>query len=323
MKSRIAFLMIAISCFHAQASIRCFQAFNFDEKPSFMIEKTDLQRDLNNWLMVDAEKGVPPLHQRRLLIREDFQGPADVVVLMLHGLYNSPAWLTSIEDVFRPNGEPVMMSRLAGHFEKDSKALTKIEWQQWLNEAEADFQLAKRLGKKVVLVGHSTGALLMTWIAIKHSEDVQALALFSPAFGVHPLAQIGAWISKTTGFSPLKPDGKRLVGHAGIEVAKASLAFKNWLSEQSRENLQYAAERLSSVPIWIGNTKMDIVIQQAQSRDFFEALKSFPANPAKREDYWIPISKLVLHDAITTTGNKRLDEMKMSLAEFLRDAGQK
>ena len=73
-----------------------------------------------------------------------------------------------------------------------------VRWEEWLADAEADLALAQDFGDKVVLMGHSTGALLLTWLAIRNPVKVAGLILFSPAFGVNSFARAGAWASYVT-----------------------------------------------------------------------------------------------------------------------------
>jgi esterase/lipase len=51
-------------------------------------------------------------------------------------------------------------------------------------DAEEAYQIGKKLGDKVILVGTSTGATLALWLAEKHN-DVAGLILISPNIGVY------------------------------------------------------------------------------------------------------------------------------------------
>jgi pimeloyl-ACP methyl ester carboxylesterase len=70
---------------------------------------------------------------------------------------------------------------MRGHFETDRSVLKRtVQWEEWLADAEADLALAQKLGGKVVLMGHSTGALLLTWLAIRNPEKIAGLILDRP-----------------------------------------------------------------------------------------------------------------------------------------------
>jgi pimeloyl-ACP methyl ester carboxylesterase len=117
--------------------------------------------------------------------------------------------------------------------------------------AEAQLALAQRLGGKVVLMGHSTGALLLTWLASRNPVKVADLILFSPAFGVHSFAQTGAWASYLTRIDLVTAERKVSTSHSGLEVDRAARAFRAWLRANSRDGrpYTYASERLKDVPV--------------------------------------------------------------------------
>jgi pimeloyl-ACP methyl ester carboxylesterase len=178
--------------------------------------------------------------------------------------------------------------------------------------------LAQKLGDKVVLMGHSTGALLLTWLAIRNPDKVAALILFSPAFGVHSFAQAAAWASYLTTIDLVTADGKISTGHSGLEVERAARAFRAWLRANSRDGrpYTYASEQLKDVPVWMANTAADIVIQKQEARAFMGALKR-KSSSAVRKELWLPYSKVVPHDATITPSNPDLPLIKNSLREFL------
>ena len=213
-----------------------------------------------------------------------------------------------------------LVSRMRGHFETDRSVLKRtVRWEEWLADAEADFALAQKLGDNVVLMGHSTGALLLTWLAIRNPDKVAGLILFSPAFGVHSLAQAGAWASYLTRMDLVAAGDKVSTGHSGLEVGQAARAFRAWLRANSRDGrpYTYASERLKDVPVWMANTAADIVIQKREARAFMVALQGKRPSGASRKELWLPYSRVVRHDAIITPSNPDLPLIKDSLREFL------
>lgn len=171
--------------------------------------------------------------------------------------------MTDLAQVLANHSGNTLVSRMRGHFEADRSVLKRtVRWEEWLADAEADLALAQNLGGKVVLMGHSTGALLLTWLAIRNPDEVAGLILFSPAFGLHAFARTGAWTSYLTGINLATPDGKLQTGHSGLEVDRAVRAFRAWLRANSRDGrpYTYASERLRDVPVWMANTEADLVI---------------------------------------------------------------
>jgi esterase/lipase len=285
--------------------------------------KEDLKAQLALWLAADQKVGVPELHRRRLLLRAgslDNPEPTALSALVVHGLHDSPKAMTDLAEVVANHSVNTLVSRMRGHFEADRSVLKRtVRWEEWLADAEADLALAQKLGGKSVLMGHSTGALLLTWLAIRNPDKIAGLILFSPAFGVHSFAQTGAWTSYLTGINLTSANGKFQTGHSGLEVDRAARAFRAWLRANSQDgrSYTYAAERLKNVPVWMANTAADIVIQKQEARAFIEGLKGNGAFTTAREELWLPYSRGVLHNAIIAPSNPDLPLIKASLCDFL------
>jgi pimeloyl-ACP methyl ester carboxylesterase len=130
-----------------------------------------------------------------------------------------------------------LVSRMRGHF--DRSICAQGNRAGLLADTEVDFALAQKLGGEVVLMGHSTGALLLTWLAIRNPGKVARLILLSPAFGVHSLAQAGAWTAYLTRIDLVTADGEVSTGHSGLEVSRAARAFRAWLRANSRDGGLY------------------------------------------------------------------------------------
>jgi pimeloyl-ACP methyl ester carboxylesterase len=285
--------------------------------------KEDLKTQVALWLAADQKVGVPELHQRRLLLRAGSltnPEPTALSALVSHGLHDSPKAMTHLAEVVAGHLVNTLVSRMRGHFETDRSVLKRtVQWGEWLADAEADLALAQKLGGKLVLMGHSTGALLLTWLAIRDPEKVAGLILFSPAFGVHSFAQTGAWASYLTEINLTNANGKLQTGHSGLEVDQAGRAFRAWLRANSRDGrpYTYAAERLKNIPVWMANTAADIVIQKQEARAFIAALKGHGASAVSREELWLPYSRGVRHNAIIMQSNPDLPLIKESLRDFL------
>jgi len=240
--------------------------------------------------------------------------------LVIHGLHDSPKAVMDLAEVVANHSVNTFVSRMRGHFETDRSVLNRtVRWEEWLADAEADLALAQKLGGKVVLMGHSTGGLLLTWLAIRNPVKVAGLILFSPAFGIHSFAQAGAWVSYLTRIDLITAGGKVSAGHSGLEVGRAARAFRAWLRANSRDGrpYTYASERLQDVPVWVANTAADIVIQKQEARAFMGALKENGSSAISRKELWLPYSRVVRHDAIIMPSNPDLPLIKSSLREFL------
>lgn len=280
----------------------------------------ETKQRLHSWAAQDSALGVPEAH-RRYVVTFPESIANENSMLAIHGLYNSPLWMKLIADIFQRQHMNSMVSRLSGHYESNANLMKRdIRWQTWLHEAERDLALAQKLGKKVVLAGHSTGALMLVWSAMKYPDAVKGMFLISPAFGVLPSTDFGAWFGDTTGITIGGNGGRLVTGHAGLEVGRAMTAFKHWLQQQSNKNedFSYAAEKLRNIPIWIGNTCGDYIISQSESDRFFQALKQ--NSVAARQEFWVPLKYFVKHDAIGTVKNPHVNDMLTSMESFLLES---
>ncbi len=74
-------------------------------------------------------------------------------------------------------------TRLTGHG-RGSEAMAEGSVKAWVNDMHEALEIGKRLGRKVALVGCSTGATLALWQAAQGDvEALAALVLISPNFG--------------------------------------------------------------------------------------------------------------------------------------------
>jgi pimeloyl-ACP methyl ester carboxylesterase len=276
-------------------------------------------KDLEQWEKEEFALGVPKKDQKRILWSRKKGESTSIIAIFIHGLYNSPSAFSSFEPLFIKNSINVLSIRLKGHRESNQNIMKReIEWPIWKQQIEADFLLAKKLGQKIIFVGHSTGALFSAWIAAQYPDDVAGLILFSPAFGIHPYAQLGAHFGEWTQLYPINAEGKLLSGHAALQVIKATKSFKEWQRKLAKEDSEYLAKRLSTIPIWMGNTK-NYVIKKSNASQFMKSVKKYNPNVKVRNDFWIPYYKFVLHDEITTKKNPVLPQIKESIFEFLNE----
>ena len=103
-------------------------------------------------------------------------------VLVIHGAYSSPLHFKAMSQAFFNAGHNVISILLPGHWEKDLRSLDKTSYHQWIAEVDVAYELAKTMGDKVVIAGHSLGGLLAVEQSSKRPEhELTAIILFSPA----------------------------------------------------------------------------------------------------------------------------------------------
>lgn len=74
-------------------------------------------------------------------------------------------------------------TRLRGHG-RGSSAMLEGSVNAWVNDMHEAVEIGKRLGRRVVIMGSSTGGTLATWQAVQgDGDEIAALVLISPNFG--------------------------------------------------------------------------------------------------------------------------------------------
>lgn len=127
----------------------------------------------------------------------------ELVVLFLHGFSASPPEISPVDDqIANALGANLLRFRFAGHgmkpVERGGQALLhRATPTNLLKDAAVAFACARMIGKRVIILGSSTGGTLATWLACHPGfaphHDVAALILFSPAYGLcKPSANIYA-----------------------------------------------------------------------------------------------------------------------------------
>lgn len=215
-------------------------------------------------------------------------------IVSVHGLWGGwtqfSAMLDPIYDLAQPNAIELT---LPGHPKRDTgspilqeekKLSSKFE--DWLVAIEETLRIAKELGEKTIIVGHSTGGLLAIAMALKHPNLVDATVLIEPSLRVRSLVNWGACFSKNVpdvlinGVGKLlgRPISKTVDIEMGCEVQK--------LADQvfSQENSYAEVARQIRTPILMINNEYDEVVSPDINREFFAELKSPKAYVSLNKD---------------------------------------
>jgi esterase/lipase len=107
--------------------------------------------------------------------------PTDLSIVFLHGFTATRREVHPLfERVADELGANVFYARLRGHG-RDGGALGDVEVRHWLEDAVEAYAIGKRIGRRVVVAGSSTGGTLAVWLAARRSDDaLAALVLLSP-----------------------------------------------------------------------------------------------------------------------------------------------
>jgi carboxylesterase len=109
--------------------------------------------------------------------------------LILHGFTSSLDCVREIEPPLTALGLPTRMPVLRGHGGDTPETLRGVMWPAWLEDSEAAMQNLLNEAEKVILIGHSMGALLALQLAGKYPAQVDSLVAAAAALQLaSPLA---------------------------------------------------------------------------------------------------------------------------------------
>lgn len=151
------------------------------------IDHLVLPLDLERYL-TEAESRVPDLRAgtEKLILWADLakRSTTPISVVYLHGFSATRQETSPLsEHIARRLGANLFLTRLTGHG-RDGAALAQASVNDWLNDANEALEIGRRLGNRVVVIGSSTGGTLATWLGTRQADDLLALVLLSPNFGV-------------------------------------------------------------------------------------------------------------------------------------------
>lgn len=130
--------------------------------------------------------------------------PTDKVIVLFHGLSDSPFYLRSIAQSFFQQGYNVVVGLLAGHGKKnaDDDMEDPELANRWRKNVSDVVTLASNLGDKTYLGGFSTGGALAAEYVVIHPDELNGLLLFSGALqlddSVESIANVWGirWLAK-------------------------------------------------------------------------------------------------------------------------------
>ena len=116
----------------------------------------------------------------------------DNVIVLIHGLTDSPHYVQAIAEDLAKFGFNVMLPLLPAHgLKRPSRAFRRLKHTDWLNTVAAMCDIAKQLGQQVSMGGLSTGGALSVHKAITDPQSVTGgLFLFAPALDIGTVEQL-------------------------------------------------------------------------------------------------------------------------------------
>jgi alpha-beta hydrolase superfamily lysophospholipase len=146
-------------------------------------------RAIEDWLRARESRFhdlVPGTERRIVWDDADDPAPTDLALVYLHGFsatHRETAPLTEL--VAAELGANAYLTRLTGHG-RPGWALGEARADDWFRDTAEAVAIGRRIGRRVVLLGVSTGGALAVWAATRDAsrDAIAALVLLSPNFGL-------------------------------------------------------------------------------------------------------------------------------------------
>lgn len=252
----------------------------------------------------------------RIRLHRDSQGRIlnRPVVLMFHGLLNSPSHLHYLEDRVYDDGAHVLNIRLPGHDEAWSeRALDFATHEEWTQKTEDALALALRLGGKVTLVGQSLGGLLAANLAGVHRSQIAGLVLLAPAFKESALTTRKVNVMTSLGlsgwvFGKAYNRDRYMSTWAGLEVAK--------LARMGETPQRQAA--LETLPLLFVDTEADTTIALGSN---FALVKGLAKTNPDFQHVILPASANVIHNQVGRFRHDFQTDLLETVLTFIRRVG--
>ncbi len=164
----------------------------------YQLKTPQLPADLDDYLR-GSEAGVPDLvpdTEKRIVWADDRQKTRTPLALVyIHGFSATRQEISPVcERLAARLGANLFLTRLTGHG-RTGAAMAEATIEDWLQDGIEALAMGQRLGERVVLIGTSTGATLISWLlANGHQNSVAGAVMISPNFGPRdPLSELLLW----------------------------------------------------------------------------------------------------------------------------------
>jgi len=141
----------------------------------------------------ESQHHLKPDNEARIIwFNDSLKQVTDYSIVYLHGFSSSQEEGDPVHrNIAAKFGCNLYLSRLAEHGIDTSEQLLPLTADNYWASAEQALAIGKKLGKKVILMGTSTGASLALQLAATYPRDVAALILLSPNIAINdPFAWI-------------------------------------------------------------------------------------------------------------------------------------
>ncbi len=154
------------------------------EMPVVPAEVTQLELYIKN---NEAQHKIKPDNEARIIWANDsLKQKMEYAIVYLHGFVASQAEGDPVhKNIAKQFGCNLYLSRMAEHGIDTVDALINLTADKYWESAKKALAIGKQLGKKVVLMGTSTGGTIALKLAATYPDDVAALILMSPNIAIN------------------------------------------------------------------------------------------------------------------------------------------
>jgi pimeloyl-ACP methyl ester carboxylesterase len=166
----------------------------------------------------EAMHHIKPDNEARIIWNNDsLRQPTEYAIVYLHGFSASQfEGAPTHTNIARKFGANLYLARLAEHGIDTTDALANLTADKYWESAKQALAIGKQLGKKVILMGTSTGGSNALQLAATYPDDVYALILLSPNIAIN---DPNAWL---------------LNNPWGLQIAKMVIGGANRVSADQR-----------------------------------------------------------------------------------------
>lgn len=129
---------------------------------------------------------IRPNSAKRVIWAGEAEAQTDWAIVYFHGFSASSQEIRPVPDqIAQALGANLVFTRFTGHG-RNSAAMAEMRASDWMLDVDEALSIARRVGKKTLIIGTSTGGSLAVIAAAdpELSQDVAALVLVSPNFAL-------------------------------------------------------------------------------------------------------------------------------------------
>lgn len=129
-------------------------------------------------------KDIVPGTEKKIFWANNNKEQTEYSIVYIHGFSASRPEMMPLPQMLASDLKAnIFYTRLSGHG-RGSEPFSQVNANDWLNDAVEATEIGQKIGKKVIIVGSSTGCTLATWIASqeKYKSSLASLIFISPNF---------------------------------------------------------------------------------------------------------------------------------------------